>query len=70
VDLVVTGTAEEDSEEFYYRLNIRIEEGHMGSNNPLGAMIVLVIISAAIIGLLLFWNKKNREKKSPTPPSR
>lgn len=68
IDLAITGTAEEDSEEFRAQLNARIEEGHIRSNNPLGAIIVFLIIIAILVGLFLF-ARRIRKKETSTPPS-
>jgi hypothetical protein len=69
VDLTITGTAEEDSEEFRVQLDARIEEGHIRSNNPIGAFIVFSIIVAILMGLFLFARRTRKKKKTSMPPS-
>ena len=69
IDMVVTGTAEEDSEEFWFRLNVRLKEGSLRSNNPLGAIIILAIIGAILVGIFLFAKRGRGEKGTATPPN-
>ena len=70
IDLTITGTAEDDAEEFFVQLNARIEKGHIRANNPLGAYIVFSIIVVLLLGLFVFALRKRKKKEATTPPNR
>jgi hypothetical protein len=69
LDIVVTGTAEENSEQFPFLLHARIEEGILSPNNPVTMIAFVIIIAAIITGIISYKRKKGKELGTATPPS-
>ncbi|UCF08109.1 MAG: hypothetical protein JSW28_10810 [Thermoplasmata archaeon] len=52
IEIVITGTAEKESDEFWYRLNLRIKEGIVSQDIPTSVIIVIIVIVIILAGIL------------------
>ena len=66
IDIVVTSTLDEEPEEFYYQLNIKIKEGPFSLGFFTSPLIIVIIAIVTLLVIIVYLNKR-KAANSPNP---